>query len=87
MKNKTLLKRVNGWNKKLDKAIKTGKGKFAWTPIRDLHDYKRMIKLIKQGKLSKAFEIANDFDTCAREDIPTTIWDTIGKEWQKECGN
>lgn len=72
---------VNGWEKKLDHAMKTGKGKFASCLVSDIHDYKRIIKIIRSGDLIKAYNMACYLDTSAREEIPMTVWNMLEKEY------
>lgn len=76
-KNKNL---VNGWEKKIDLALASGKGKYGkFTFVGDLFDYKRIIKLMREDKLEKAAKLAYDLDTGARDEIPTTIFRVLDK--------
>ena len=74
---------VNGWEKKLDVAIATGKGKFSRCMVCDIHDYRKVIKLIRSGELLKAYVFASSLDTASHEEIPMTIWNILEKEYYK----
>ena len=78
MISKTLL---DGWEKKLDKAMKTGKGKFSDCLVSDIHDYKRIIYYLRNNQIGKGANLAYDLDTSAREEIPMTIWNQIEKAY------
>jgi len=79
-----IIKIIDGWDKKLNLALKTGRGKFGGhTPIGDIFDYKKIIEAIRNGQLCKAFDLANDLDTIARDEIPMTVWNILEKEYYK----
>lgn len=76
---------VTGWEKKINLALTEGKGKYGeWTPVGDLFDYKKIIALIRQGKVLKAAEFAQGLDTAAREEIPETIWRVLDKVYYSD---
>jgi len=66
---------LNNWEKNIDLALKTGKGRFGGcTFVCDIFAYKKIIDMIRKGQYKKAYNFAYDLDTHAREQIPMTIW-------------
>jgi len=78
MINKKIL---DGWEKKLDKAMETGKGKFSNCLVSDIHDYKRIISFLRNDQVGKGANLAYNLDTGAREEIPMTVWNEIEKAY------
>jgi hypothetical protein len=65
------------WEQQIRQALESGKGKYAWSFARDLHNYLKIIHLIRQNKHRKAAYFADGLDTAAREEIPDKIYDTL----------
>jgi hypothetical protein len=77
MINKKLL---DGWEKKLDKAILTGKGQFASCLVSDIHDFRHIISLLRSDQLEKAAQyVMYSIDTAAAEEVPLTIYKELEK--------
>jgi hypothetical protein len=73
---------INGWEKKIELALKVGKGKYGkYTFVGDLFNYKKIIKLMRANEIEKAARLAYDLDTGARDEIPTTIWRVLDKAY------
>ena len=71
---------VDNWELAINRALKTGKGKYGkFTFVGDLFDYKAIIKLIRQGKLEDAWLASFSLDTSAREEIPMQVWKMLEK--------
>ena len=71
---------IDGWEKKLDKAIVTGKGQFSLCLVRDIHDYRNIISLLRDGNVRKAAKVYYGLDTSSQEEIPRTVWTELEKE-------
>lgn len=46
----------------------------------DRKDMKKVLGLVKKGKMHQAYELACSLDTIVREEIPNSIWTIISKE-------
>lgn len=72
--NKTL----RCWENNINLALKNGKGKYGkFTFVGDLFDYKKIIKLIRQKELKRAFYIYYNLDTDSQEGVPMRIIEYI----------
>lgn len=49
--------------------------KYYWYSLGDIREFIVYCDFIRDGIYDKAYKM--DFDTCARETIPTPIWETI----------
>ena len=78
------------FEKELEIAYKTGKGRYSTTTLMDYHDLQHLLSLIKEGILVllkdktnkkafiKAYNFAWGLDTVVREEyIPRKIWEII----------
>ena len=78
---------IDAWERAIDKALKTGKGRYAYNfMVSDLFEYKKIIKLIRAKKYTSAFNEVDYLDTNNRDQVPNTIYkflmehgDTNGK--------
>lgn len=78
---------IDNWEKKLDLALKTGRGKFGGcTFIGDIFLHKKLIALIRAKQYTKAADFAFEMETNPRETIPTTVWNFLEKEDCKSRG-
>lgn len=75
-------KLLDGWEAKLNLALKTGRGKFGgYTFVKDIFDHKKLIGIIRNGNLDKAYNFACNLDTHCREMIPMTVWNKLEKHY------
>lgn len=74
---KTQLLAIDKWEETIRKALNTGKGKYQYEYAKDLHDWLKLIQLIRDEELDKAFEHYRRMDTNPREQIPLRILNII----------
>jgi len=65
----------------MDRSLATGKGRYAWTYVSDIYDFKRIISLLRSGDYKKAARFVYNMDTSAQEEIPRGILRELEKEF------
>ena len=79
---KTLLKKLDAWERELYKALSKGKGKYSDYVVRDVWDYLKLVHIMKyrwnlSSSVRQMQSLLYKFDSVERDRIPRSVYNFL----------